>query len=1013
MKQNEFRWHSKVVQTTETTDQTVTVIDRPSATSIATTPAIAHMIMTPKSRAAGENPVASPKSMEPDLATKRDPHLKQLQRDFNSPSAALRMRAISALKSPTKTAYNNFDVPHGEISIITAEERNPQPPPSLSEILKDVIVYVEVRTGNDNRSEGVKNIITKLGAQANDRLLRNTTHVVFKDGLLSTYKRAQSWNIPIVSILWIEACKVQRRLCDPTQFPISNIHMYEFPELYGKVSRVRCMQPDSELNKRRKRPGTPTGSKDVTPKSSARSLTTSTAQTNITRFFNTLSKNKEQDVGAESPATKLLNRINNGCFTPFKMQNKADTPAPKENEEIPKHDEIHKEATFVQEQSVGRNSRRSTSVTVESTQDKPRPLRQLRRRSLAYVCSAPEIVAEKPSTGSRLTRRRSQLNITEKANTDEKESETAAAAVAPPVIEPRITRRRSLQLLTTKTDSQEEILSVRRRSFSQNATLEPSTPKQVKKPSPFQAIAEEPQCLDTAMSIVEPTPPPNKTNYVQETMEISSSHALTIGRARERRTLYTVEQMQISDVNNENRNPYLEDIFVNSPMNVNTQTSLNSFDGHTPVPVFSSTRLPGSEKSSTSNRRRTLFNVDMDHINERINSINSKSQRRSLALANQAELGESCALATPPPPPAPAPPLQAVALNTPSTPKDQQSTEPKMRRLFTPNESIMLASSSSSTKSRPSKNSSSASTHTVKRRRTMGSLKPTAAVGPNVQKKYEKPKNTGSKDVFVTPFDSDATNESASESHGDCVTSGAKRKIVHTLVHTNMHKEQVQIIHKAIRKLRGMRLDPTVTKRTTHLVSLEPRRTLNLLRGLMRGVWIVNFKWIIDSVHAGKWLKEEKYELSSFSRAVEICRAERQAFGSSYRCELFRFMEVFYVSSLCRPITFNNIKELLLLGGAKLTENRYKAKFIVGDKRRAEDDRIYLSPLWVLDSISAMQVQRFGKYLMKSAIVTPFGIRYEDPVPDPEDQLPQYHQYHQTRQHAKPCFKDPALVLSK
>lgn len=101
------------------------------------------------------------------------------------------------------------------------------------------------------------------------------------------------------------------------------------------------------------------------------------------------------------------------------------------------------------------------------------------------------------------------------------------------------------------------------------------------------------------------------------------------------------------------------------------------------------------------------------------------------------------------------------------------------------------------------------------------------------------------------------------------------------------------------------------------------------------------------------------------------------------------------------------------MGGAKLTENRYKAKFIVGDKRRAEDDRIYLSPLWVLDSISAMQVQRFGKYLMKSAIVTPFGIRYEDPVPDPEDQLPQYHQYHQTRQHAKPCFKDPALVLSK
>lgn len=65
-----------------------------------------------------------------------------------------------------------FDVPHDEQSIITKEERNQYALPSLSEILKDVIIYVEVRTGNDNRSEGVKSIIAKLGAQVNDRLLR-------------------------------------------------------------------------------------------------------------------------------------------------------------------------------------------------------------------------------------------------------------------------------------------------------------------------------------------------------------------------------------------------------------------------------------------------------------------------------------------------------------------------------------------------------------------------------------------------------------------------------------------------------------------------------------------------------------------------------------------------------------------------------------------------------------------------------------------------------------------------
>lgn len=67
-----------------------------------------------------------------------------------------------------------------------------------------------------------------------------------------------------------------------------------------------------------------------------------------------------------------------------------------------------------------------------------------------------------------------------------------------------------------------------------------------------------------------------------------------------------------------------------------------------------------------------------------------------------------------------------------------------------------------------------------------------------------------------------------------------------------------------------MRLDPTVTQRTTHLVSLEPRRTLNLLRGLMRGVWIVNYQWVLASMRAGKWVNEEPYELTRFSRAIEV-----------------------------------------------------------------------------------------------------------------------------------------------
>lgn len=66
----------------------------------------------------------------------------------------------------------------------------------------------------------------------------NTTHVVFKDGLQSTYNKAKSWNIPIVSILWIEACKKHLILMNPNEYPIPNLEKYENPDLYEKTKVI-------------------------------------------------------------------------------------------------------------------------------------------------------------------------------------------------------------------------------------------------------------------------------------------------------------------------------------------------------------------------------------------------------------------------------------------------------------------------------------------------------------------------------------------------------------------------------------------------------------------------------------------------------------------------------------------------------------------------------------------------------------------------------------------------------
>ncbi|XP_033252958.1 microcephalin-like isoform X1 [Drosophila miranda] len=969
----------------------------------------------------------------------------RLQNDINSPSASLRVRAIRALKSPTRNAYNVFDVPHTEQSIISADERTLKAPLSLQEVMSSVVVYVDVRSGNDNRSDGVKTIIADMGAQINDRLLRNTTHVIFKDGLLSTYKKAMEWKIPVVSVLWLEGCKSQRRVCEPEKFPITSMHKYEFPELYGKITRVRCMQPGSELAIRpSRRPVTPTSSKENGPgsgsKRTALGTPTTTAKNDISRFFKALNHNKQiaGEAAVESPATKILNRIANGSYTPvsqrpsplqagdrFQVQEKPhdsgeklqaqkilnfnEKPGSDEQQPAkPQHRRSTAEASPVA--TPVRTSRRRSSAHISMTSNAdasqpPQPEQRVtRRRSSAHIplvrnqddvpppleprtklgCSSAHnpmtsITEAASETEPRMTRRRSSAHILTTINVDDP---------PPAEAEPRLKHRRSSAHIPMASNTvavappQPDLRMTRRRSSFFQAAKEPLelTPQNV-----FASIAEELAPIHEDKSSIAEEPAGdatesncqtkmdermadakilNKTDFVQHSLEISvgnPSPSRVLYQADKRGTLYTSERMDISkefqDVNLTARK---------SMSNVTMQTS-TLLDEHSTPPMFSSTRLPTSRSSTTVNRRRTLFNLDMEVINENINRLNS-SHRLSLLLANQAELGE-CG--------------KSVVTAEKSRSEENPSNEPKRRLLFTPNEVVVTSPPKTNKKQRLSFSGNNASTQSRKKRRRSLAVPACPSSESSCLSAHVDREST---DKFLTPDGSLNNANDIDTSSGMNVagveksaTSKRRSRVIRTLVHTNMHQGQVQGIQKAIRKLRRMRLDPTVTNRTTHLVSVEPRRTLNLLRGLMRGVWIVNFGWIQDSLNAGKWLNEEKYELKKFSRAIEICRTERQAFGIHYHCELFRYMEPFYVSSLCRPIEFNNMKELLLLGGAKMTENRFKAKYIIGDKRRVVDDRIYLTPYWVLDSITAMQIQKFGKYLMKSAIVTPSGIRYEDP----------------------------------
>lgn len=68
-----------------------------------------------------------------------------------------------------------------------------------------------------------------------------------------------------------------------------------------------------------------------------------------------------------------------------------------------------------------------------------------------------------------------------------------------------------------------------------------------------------------------------------------------------------------------------------------------------------------------------------------------------------------------------------------------------------------------------------------------------------------------------------------------------------------------------------------MTTRTTHLVCYDKKRNMNMLRGVIRGVWMLEYKWIEESSLHGKWQREEDYQVNTFGNTLTVS----WSFGSS------------------------------------------------------------------------------------------------------------------------------------
>ena len=82
---------------------------------------------------------------------------------------------------------------------------------------------MEVREGRDNRTRAIQSSIRALGATISETITRHVTHVIFTNGTRANFEKAKKRGLPILSVLWVLACKEAGKLVPWDPYPSTSL----------------------------------------------------------------------------------------------------------------------------------------------------------------------------------------------------------------------------------------------------------------------------------------------------------------------------------------------------------------------------------------------------------------------------------------------------------------------------------------------------------------------------------------------------------------------------------------------------------------------------------------------------------------------------------------------------------------------------------------------------------------------------------------------------------------------
>ncbi|KAJ4432249.1 hypothetical protein ANN_20865 [Periplaneta americana] len=673
-------------------------------------------------------------------------------------------------RTPEKTTQSirRLEEPFQSDRDLEEKEELPDTQPVSSLLLKDIIAYVEVRSGGDNRSMGVKAHLKSLGATVRDKFTNDVTHVVFNEGLWSTYKKAVSRKVHLVSVLWIEECKNAQAIVSERLYPPFDMEKYESPNLLKKFRKVKSFQPDfgdSEEEKTVRRRHVP-------------DALTYKKKIKVPDFL--------ENVSNENGLVRTLLSV-------------ADI-GPEYEEAV----------------------NRPTSPTWSDEEDFSIPLAVRLLRKMLTPQSSPEVRSGESAEN---------LNVTPVSKNTRSDGSWATNIEKTP-------KYQSEQSKTARNIEFDDLLSKnalenpKRNSHADNA-LETCT-KDTEKSSVPECLTS---CGSNNVSLMKPCTVPLKHTLSNTKRKATKSNVCNL-KPTKSEALHNDEELEkdIKRMSRKRKHRRSEED-VEGQLDSKSVSQSTFSSKNTEKTVRNNARCEllteeiGSELGKSS---QSLFNGSNKEMSTRKRKLFPNTTINSLDVLDISTVQEE--EATP-------------SVQFPYTPGKQTIRRKKKNVLFSAGEgtSMELTRCADSTET---------PRQTLKSRKRFDFSSSVKHETVSKVACYAR----RSIDDFARSKQA-AKNEEKSQH---------SKKDLPSLVCTGLHRHEVEAVTSVVLKLGGFILEPNVSERTTHVITSGPRRTINLLKGIARGCWILQQEWVLKSLDSEVWLEEDEFELLDFSPAVQV-----------------------------------------------------------------------------------------------------------------------------------------------